>query len=101
MTVDPCGPELLMELHDLQRVESDVADIAVLNVDLLRFRDVVEAAAARREVPANTWVYYRDFHLRHVLVADEPRTPTDRVRAYRAALEVQQFVQRHLHLHAA
>ena len=101
LTVDPAGPELIIRLHQLHHVHEDIADNAVRAADLMRFRRLVEDAVDHGQLPKYTWVHYRDFHLRHVFVPDEYRRGTDRVRAYRAALDLQHLAVRHLSVHAA
>lgn len=101
LTVDPSGPDMLARLHEAHNVQEDIADNAVRLADLVRFRQVVEDAVANGQLPKNTWVHYRDLHLRRELVPDRQRTGTDRVRAYRAGLDLQHLAQRHLFLHAA
>ena len=100
LTVDPCQPDVLADMHDRRHAQDDIADQAVRNADLINFANAIQIAVANGELPASAWVNYRDLHLRHVLVSDATRSTGDRVRAHRAINSLQHLVERHLALHA-
>lgn len=103
ITTNPYDPDRLVhrrEGHDPS--SDDIAEQVANQVDLTRFATAIDTAIDTGQLPATTWIAFRDHRLRRtVALRTEPSTGAERVAAHRAARRLTPYIDTLLQGHAA